>query len=127
MASTAGRGRRNPVDQLIANEVEPIVPEPHWQRVQAALVERRANRLPPERRKGAQVLNELLPCACGSSMAETCSSRQSGERDHAATGLVEQTPLETRVAWVRDLPERIDVEGAEQRGRLLEGADRPGC
>lgn len=31
------------------------------------------------------------------------------------TGLVEHAPLETRVARVRDLFERIDVDGAEQR------------
>jgi len=31
------------------------------------------------------------------------------------TGLVEHAPLETRVAWVRDLFERIDVDRAEQR------------
>lgn len=31
------------------------------------------------------------------------------------TGLVEHAPIETRVAWVRDLFERIDVDGTEQR------------
>ncbi len=48
--------RRNPSDQLIESEVEPIVPEPLRKRVQAALVTRRANRLPPDRYKGAYVL-----------------------------------------------------------------------
>lgn len=31
------------------------------------------------------------------------------------TGLVDHAPIETRVAWVRDLFERIDVDGTEQR------------
>jgi hypothetical protein len=31
------------------------------------------------------------------------------------TGLLDHAPLETRVAWVRDLFERIDVNGIEQR------------
>jgi hypothetical protein len=31
------------------------------------------------------------------------------------TGLLDHAPLETRVAWVRDLFERIDVNGVEQR------------
>lgn len=65
--------RRNPTDQVIESEVEPIVPEPLWHRVEMALVERRANRLPPQRRKGAYVLTELLRCSCGSRMAGTCS------------------------------------------------------
>jgi hypothetical protein len=31
------------------------------------------------------------------------------------SGLLDHAPLETRVAWVRDLFERIDVDGVEQR------------
>jgi hypothetical protein len=31
------------------------------------------------------------------------------------TGLLDHAPLETRVAWVRDLFERIDVDGVQQR------------
>lgn len=31
------------------------------------------------------------------------------------TGLVDHAPFETRVAWVRDLFERIDVDGVQQR------------
>jgi hypothetical protein len=31
------------------------------------------------------------------------------------TGLLDRAPLETRVAWVRDLFERIDVDGVQQR------------
>ncbi len=65
--------RRNAADQLIESEVEPIVPEALWERVQAVLVERRANRLPPERLKGGYVLTELVRCQCGSGMAGTCS------------------------------------------------------
>jgi hypothetical protein len=30
-------------------------------------------------------------------------------------GLLDHAPLETRVAWVRHLFERIDVDGVEQR------------
>jgi hypothetical protein len=32
-----------------------------------------------------------------------------------ATGLLDHAPFETRVAWVRDLFERIDVDGVRQR------------
>lgn len=232
--------RRNPADQLIESEVEPIVPDALWQRVQAALVERRVNRLPPERLKGGYALTELLRCECGSGMAGTSSrehryyrcksrcgrptvradllegaifdvvrrtlitpaavkemvetlnadielrrSQQSGDREQAQrqirglerqdanlrralrtaspaaaerisveldavaselaeakgraesadreyrpyritskliqelidqmTGLLDHAPFETRVAWVRDLFERIDVDGVQQR------------
>jgi hypothetical protein len=31
------------------------------------------------------------------------------------SGLLDHAPLETRVAWVRDLFERIDVDGVQQR------------
>ncbi len=82
-----GRKRqRNPADQLIESEVEPIVPEPLWQRVQAALVTRRANRLPPERHKGAYVLTELLRCACGAGMAGTSSQEHRYYRCKARCG-----------------------------------------
>ncbi len=44
------------------------------------------------------------------------------------TGLLDHAPLETRVAWVRDLFERIDVDGVEQRAfARMEGANRSGC
>ncbi len=31
------------------------------------------------------------------------------------SGLIEHAPLETRVAWVRDLFEQVEVDGVEQR------------
>ena len=49
------------------------MPEALWQRVQAMLVDRRVNRLPPERLKGGYVLTELLRWDCGAGMAGTSS------------------------------------------------------
>ena len=65
--------RRNPAEELVTSEVEPIVPAQLWERVQTVLVRRRENRLPPQRYAGGYALTELLRCACGSSMAGTNS------------------------------------------------------
>lgn len=65
--------RRNPAAEMVTSEVEAIVPEPLWDRVQAMLTQRRANRLPPMRYQGGYVLTDLLRCACGSRMAGTNS------------------------------------------------------
>ncbi len=42
-------------------------------------------------------------------------SETGGDLVYQMEGLVEHAPIETRVAWVRDLFERIDVDGTEQR------------
>jgi hypothetical protein len=231
--------RRNPSDQLIESEVEPIVPEALWQRVQAMLVDRRVNRLPPQRLKGGRpdgappmrlrrrdgrhslarasllplqdavwptdgsgrpprvgdlrpVRRTLITADAVKQMVEILNadielrrSRETGDREQAArqvrslerqdanlrralrtasaaaaerisveldpvaselaqakrraealdrevrpyritakliqevidqmTGLLDHAPLETRVAWVRDLFEGIDVDGVQQR------------
>jgi site-specific DNA recombinase len=65
--------RRNPEADIVTSEVEAIVPEHLWERVQSALVERRANRLPPQRLAGRYVLTDVLQCACGGKMAGTNS------------------------------------------------------
>jgi hypothetical protein len=65
--------RRNPQQEVVTSEVEPIVPEQLWNRVQEMLTRRRANRLPVRRYAGGYVLTELLRCACGSRMAGTNS------------------------------------------------------
>ncbi len=64
----------------------PLPPEPLWRRVETALVERRADRLPPQRRKGANVLTEILRCSCGSGMAGTCSRVRHHYRSHHDAG-----------------------------------------
>jgi len=44
------------------------------------------------------------------------------------SGLLDHAPLETRVAWVRDLFKRIDIDGVSGKWRcLLEGGDPSGC
>lgn len=65
--------RRNPQQDVVTSDVEPIVPEQLWSRVQEMLTRRRANRLPVRRYAGGYVLAELLRCACGSRMAGTNS------------------------------------------------------
>ena len=65
--------RRNPQQDVVTSEVEAIVPEHLWNRVQEMLTRRRANRLPVRRYAGGYVLTELLRCACGSRMAGTNS------------------------------------------------------
>ncbi len=65
--------RRNPAAEMVTSEIEAIVPEQLWDRVQAMLVQRRENRLPPMRYRGGYVLTDLLRCACGSRMAGTNS------------------------------------------------------
>ncbi len=65
--------RRNPEQEVVTSEVEPIVPEQLWDRVQEMLGRRRANRLPVSRYAGGYVLTELLRCACGGRMAGTNS------------------------------------------------------
>jgi integrase len=65
--------RRNPSDEIVTSEVEAIVPEALWQRVQEMLVRRRKDRLPPQRYAGGYALTELLRCACGAHMAGTNS------------------------------------------------------
>ncbi len=65
--------RRNPQQDVVTSEVEAIVPDQLWNRVQDMLTRRRANRLPLRRYAGRYVLTELLRCACGSRMAGTNS------------------------------------------------------
>jgi hypothetical protein len=65
--------RRNPQQDVVTSEVEAIVPEQLWSRVQEMLTRRRAVRLPVRRYAGGYVLTELLRCACGSRMAGTNS------------------------------------------------------
>jgi site-specific DNA recombinase len=65
--------RRNPSAEMVTSEVEAIVPEQLWDRVQAMLTQRRANRLPPMRYQGGYVLTDLLRCACGARMVGTNS------------------------------------------------------
>jgi hypothetical protein len=57
--------RRNPQQDVVTSEVEAIVPEQLWSRVQDMLTRRRANRLPVRRYAGRYVLTEPLRCACG--------------------------------------------------------------
>ena len=65
--------RRNPDQEIVSSEVEPIVPEQLWNRVQDLLAQRRVNRLAPQRYAGGYALTELLRCACGGRMAGTNS------------------------------------------------------
>jgi hypothetical protein len=55
----------------VTSEVEAVVPEQLWTRVQAMLVRRRKDRLAPQRYAGGYVLTEVLRCACGSPMVGT--------------------------------------------------------
>jgi hypothetical protein len=55
----------------VTSEVEAVVPEQLWTRVQEMLVRRRKDRLAPQRYPGGYVLTELLRCACGSPMVGT--------------------------------------------------------
>jgi hypothetical protein len=55
----------------VTSEVEAVVPEQLWTRVQEMLVRRRKDRLAPQRYAGGYVLTELLRCACGSPMVGT--------------------------------------------------------
>jgi DNA invertase Pin-like site-specific DNA recombinase len=63
--------RRNPAEDVVTSEVEAVVPEQLWTRVQEMLVRRRKDRLAPQRYAGGYVLTELLRCACGSPMVGT--------------------------------------------------------
>jgi len=63
--------RRNPAEDVVTSEVEAVVPEQLWTRVQETLVRRRKDRLAPQRYAGGYVLTELLRCACGSQMVGT--------------------------------------------------------
>jgi hypothetical protein len=72
--------RRNPQQDVVTSEVEAIVPEQLWSRVQEMLTRRRANRLPVRRYAGGYVLTELLRCACGSRMAGTNSRERRSYR-----------------------------------------------
>ncbi len=65
--------RRNPAGETVTSEVEAIVPDQLWDRVQAMLSQRRANRLPPMRYQGGYVLTDVLRCACGARMVGTNS------------------------------------------------------
>jgi site-specific DNA recombinase len=65
------RRRRNPAEDVVTSEVEAVVPEQLWTRVQEMLVRRRKDRLAPQRYAGGYVLTELLRCACGSPMVGT--------------------------------------------------------
>ena len=66
--------RRNPTGRGRHQRGRADRPEPSsGSRVQAMLVRRRANRLPPQRYAGGYVLTELLRCACGARMAGTNS------------------------------------------------------
>jgi hypothetical protein len=58
---------------VVTSEVDPIVPEPLWNRVQELLIRRREHRLAPQRYAGGYALTEILRCACGSHMAGTNS------------------------------------------------------
>jgi hypothetical protein len=43
-------------------------------------------------------------------------------------GILDHVPLATRLAWVRDLFERIDVDRREEKAvAIWEGRDRRGC
>jgi hypothetical protein len=43
-------------------------------------------------------------------------------------GILDHAPLATRVAWVRDLFEQIDVDSRDEKAvRRLEGRDRRRC
>ncbi len=63
--------RRNPAEDVVTSDVEAVVPEQLWTRVQEMLVRRRKDRLAPQRYAGGYVLTELLRCACGSRMVGT--------------------------------------------------------
>jgi hypothetical protein len=57
----------------VTSEVDPIVPDHLWNRVQELLVRRREHRLAPQRYAGGYVLTDILRCACGARMAGTNS------------------------------------------------------
>jgi site-specific DNA recombinase len=65
--------RRNVADEMVTSEVDPIVPDQLWNRVQELLARRREHRLAPQRYAGGYVLTDILRCACGARMAGTNS------------------------------------------------------
>jgi len=130
--------RRNPQQDVVTSEVEPIVPEQLWTRVQDMLTRRRANRLPVRRYAGGYVLTELVRCACGGRMAGTNSrerryyrclarcGRPQVRADHLEAGVMDliRTTLLTPDAigqMVTLLNEDIRLR-AEQRGPDLDRA-----
>jgi hypothetical protein len=42
-------------------------------------------------------------------------------------GILDHAPLATRLAWVRDLFERIDVDSRDEKAVAVEGRGRRGC
>jgi hypothetical protein len=130
--------RRNPEQDVVTSEVEPIVPEQLWTRVQEMLTRRRANRLPVRRYAGGYVLTELVRCACGGRMAGTNSrerryyrclarcGRPQVRADHLEAGVMDliRTTLLTPIVirkMVTLLNEDIRLR-AEQRGPDLDRA-----
>jgi DNA invertase Pin-like site-specific DNA recombinase len=66
-----GRKRRkNNAEDMVTSEVEAIVPDALFDRVQVRLRTNRDNRLPPQRYAGGYVLTDVLRCQCGGKMAE---------------------------------------------------------
>jgi DNA invertase Pin-like site-specific DNA recombinase len=65
-----GRKRRkNNAEDMVTSEVEAIVPDALFDRVQVRLRTNRDNRLPPQRYAGGYVLTDVLRCQCGGKMA----------------------------------------------------------
>jgi site-specific DNA recombinase len=114
------RRRRNPEGEVVSAEVEAIVPEQLWTRVQEGLVGRRENRLPPQRYAGGYVLTDFLRCACGGSMAGTSNKDHRYYRCKARCGRP-HIRAELLEAGVFDLIRRelITPEAVRQMVELL--------
>lgn len=56
------RRRRNGADEVVTSEVDAIVPDQLWNRVQELLARRREHRLAPQRYAGGYVLTDILRC-----------------------------------------------------------------
>ena len=63
--------RRNPAEERVTSEVEPLVPEQLWERSRTCWSGAGRIAWPPQRYAGGYALTELLRCACGSPMAGT--------------------------------------------------------
>jgi len=106
----------------VTSEVEAVVPEQLWTRVQEMLVRRRKDRLAPQRYAGGYVLTELLRCACGSPMVGTSNRSYRYYRCKARCGRpsVRANDLD---AGVMDLIRRGWLQLSDARYVVLDEAD----
>lgn len=125
--------RRNGADEVVTSEVDPIVPEPLWNRVQELLARRREHRLAPQRYAGGYVLTDILRCAGGARMAGTnsrsyryyrCVARCG--RPHVRAGLLGTGVMDLirrTLITPKAIPEMIDA--INEHGRLLAANQAP--